>query len=55
MSVNGDHMNVTRMLFVLIQKTAMAAFVKMDLMVTDLIAVFYVLKGQSHLGEPALI
>ena len=55
MNVKMEHMNVIRMHFVLIQKTVMVAFVKMDLMVMDSIAVYYVSREQNHLVERASI
>ena len=55
MNAKLENMNVIRMHFALILKTVMVAFVKMVLMVMDLIAVFYVLKEQNHLTGSALI
>ena len=55
MNAKLENMNVIRMHFALILKTVMVAFVKMDLMVMDSIAVFYVLKEQNHLTGSALI
>ena len=49
------HMNVIKMHFALIQRTVMDAFVKMDLMVMDSIAVYYVSREQNHLTEYVLI
>ena len=48
-------MNAIRMHFALIQTTVMVAFVKMDLMVMDSIAVYYVSREQNHLKERASI
>ena len=50
-----EHMNVIKMRFALILKTVMGAFVKMDLMVMDSIAVYYVSREQNHLEERASI
>ena len=50
-----EHMNVIKMRFALILKTVMVAFVKMDLMVMDSIAIFYVSKEQNHLTGYVLI
>ena len=55
MNARMEHMNVIKMRFALILKTVMGAFVKMDLMVMDSIAVFYVLKEQNHLTGYVLI
>ena len=55
MNAKVEHMNVIRMHFALILKAVMVAFVKMDLMVMDSIAVFYVLKEQNHLMGSVLI
>ena len=55
MNARMEHMNAIQMHFALILMTAMAAFAKMDLMVMDSIAVFYVLKEQNHLMEYVLI
>ena len=51
MNAKIKHINVIRMRFALIQKTAMVAFVKMDSMVMDSVAVFYVLKEPNLLEE----
>ena len=48
MNARMEHMNVIKMHFALILKIVMDAFAKMDLMVMDSIAVFYVLKEQNH-------
>ena len=50
-----DHINVIRMRFALIQKKVMVAFVKMDSMVMDSLAVFYVLKEPNLQEEHVLI
>ena len=55
MNAKMDHINVIRMRFALIQKKVMVAFVKMDSMVMDSVAVFYVLKEPNLLEEHALI
>ena len=55
MNAKLENMNVIRMHFALILKTVMVAFAKMDLMVMDSIAVFYVLKEQNHLTGFVLI
>ena len=55
MNAKMKHINVIRMRFALIQKTAMVAFVKMDSMVMDSVAVFYVLKEPNPLEEHVLI
>ena len=48
MNVKMVPMNAMKMHFALIRKMVMDAFVMMDLMVMDSIAVFYVLKEQNH-------
>ena len=54
MNAKMEHINVIRMRFALIQKTATVAFVKMDSMVMDSVAVFYVLKEPKPLEERVL-
>ena len=51
MNAKMDHINVIRMRFALIQKKVMVAFAKMDSMVMDSVAVFYVLKEPNLLEE----
>ena len=48
MNAKLENMNVIRMHFALILKAVMVVFVKMDLMVTDSVAVFYVFLEQSR-------
>ena len=55
MNAKMDHINVIRMRFALIQKKVMVAFAKMDSMVMDSLAVFYVLEEPNLQEEHVLI